>query len=130
MTKQSRYERVTCATGLPRPPLQTPRNDSLAITALVAMFALAAPALAQTYPSKPVRIIVGFPAGGATDVVARTISQKLGLPFIVGSFMFLYNPSYFGPMVSTPTGHKLLLYGVVSLLLGHMMVRRIVRIEV
>jgi tripartite-type tricarboxylate transporter receptor subunit TctC len=33
---------------------------------------------AQSYPSKPVRFIVGFPPGGATDVVARTISQKLG----------------------------------------------------
>jgi tripartite-type tricarboxylate transporter receptor subunit TctC len=33
---------------------------------------------AQNYPTKPVRFVVGFPAGGATDVVARTISQKLG----------------------------------------------------
>jgi tight adherence protein B len=52
------------------------------------------------------------------------------LPFIVGSFMFLYNPTYFGPMVATSVGQKLLLYGVVSLLLGHLMVRRIVNIEV
>jgi len=35
-------------------------------------------AYAQSYPTKPVRFVVGFPAGGATDVVARTISQKLG----------------------------------------------------
>jgi tripartite-type tricarboxylate transporter receptor subunit TctC len=33
---------------------------------------------AQVFPSKPVRFVVGFPAGGATDLVARTISQKLG----------------------------------------------------
>lgn len=39
---------------------------------------LPAHAGAQTYPTKPVRFVVGFPAGGATDVVARTISQKLG----------------------------------------------------
>jgi len=34
-------------------------------------------AWAQAYPSKPVRMIVGFPPGGGTDVVARVISQKL-----------------------------------------------------
>jgi tripartite-type tricarboxylate transporter receptor subunit TctC len=37
----------------------------------------AAPALAQPYPSKPVRIIVGYTAGGATDVTARIVAQKL-----------------------------------------------------
>ncbi|WP_341903884.1 tripartite tricarboxylate transporter substrate binding protein [Polaromonas sp. YR568] len=31
---------------------------------------------AQSYPAKPVRLVVPFPAGGATDVLARTISQK------------------------------------------------------
>ena len=42
---------------------------------------------AQTYPAKPVRIIIGFPPAGATDVVARTIADKLpaalGQPVIV-----------------------------------------------
>ena len=33
---------------------------------------------AQSYPNKPVRLIVPFPAGGATDLFARTVSQKLG----------------------------------------------------
>jgi tight adherence protein B len=52
------------------------------------------------------------------------------LPFIVGTFMFVYNPSYFGPMVQRRTGQMLLAYGVGSLIVGHFMVRRIVKIQV
>jgi tripartite-type tricarboxylate transporter receptor subunit TctC len=35
------------------------------------------PSLAEGYPNKPVRVVVGFPAGGPTDVIARIVSQKL-----------------------------------------------------
>jgi tight adherence protein B len=52
------------------------------------------------------------------------------LPFVVGGFMYLYNPEYFAPMVQRRNGQMLLLYGIVSLLAGHFMVRRIVRIQV
>lgn len=34
-------------------------------------------ASAQGYPNRPVRVVVGFPAGGPTDVIARMVSQKL-----------------------------------------------------
>jgi tripartite-type tricarboxylate transporter receptor subunit TctC len=44
-------------------------------------------AWAQTYPTRPVRIIVGFPAGGATDILARItgqwLSERLGQQFII-----------------------------------------------
>ncbi|CAM3151882.1 Bug family tripartite tricarboxylate transporter substrate binding protein [Cupriavidus taiwanensis] len=37
----------------------------------------AAPALAETYPSKPIRLVVPFPPGGPTDTAARIIGQKM-----------------------------------------------------
>jgi len=40
--------------------------------------ALAMSAVAQTYPAKPVRMLVAFPAGGSADIVARVLGQRLG----------------------------------------------------
>lgn len=55
------------------------RSRQLLASAFVAVtFAAAvAPATAQTYPSKPVKVLIGFAAGGLTDVVGRLIAQKL-----------------------------------------------------
>src|SRR5262245_30183151 len=42
---------------------------------------LAGPAVAQSYPTKPVRVIVPYVAGGAADIFGRTIAQKLSEAF-------------------------------------------------
>ena len=46
---------------------------------LLAAAALLAPAAqAEGYPAKPIRLVIPFPAGGATDIFGRAVSQKLG----------------------------------------------------
>jgi tripartite-type tricarboxylate transporter receptor subunit TctC len=45
---------------------------------VAAITALATTAMAQTFPSQPVKLVVPFPAGGGTDVLARAITDKLG----------------------------------------------------
>jgi len=47
------------------------------LAALVALMVSAATAFAQSYPNKSVRVVVGFAAGGPTDVIARIVAQKL-----------------------------------------------------
>jgi len=46
-------------------------------------------AIADSYPSRPVRLIVGFPAGYATDIVARLVAQSLSER--VGQQVFVEN---------------------------------------
>lgn len=59
------------------------------VTLSVCMFALLATGLAnaQTYPNKPIKLILGFPPAGPTDVVARMLAEKmeqiLGQPIVV-----------------------------------------------
>lgn len=52
-------------------------NPILAVMAALAAALLAAPALGQGYPAKPLRFVLPFPAGGPTDILGRLLGQKL-----------------------------------------------------
>ncbi|CAG9173235.1 Bug family tripartite tricarboxylate transporter substrate binding protein [Cupriavidus pinatubonensis] len=64
------------------------RVSSVAAAALAAAAVFSAPAVqAQAYPNKPIRMVVGFPSGGAPDTLARIVSEKIspswGQPVVV-----------------------------------------------
>ncbi len=68
--------------------MKLPRRQFLHLAAAaVALPAVSRLAAAQTYPSRPVRLIVGFTAGGGSDILARLtgqwLSERLGQPFVV-----------------------------------------------
>lgn len=71
-----------------RTPFQTTKTAlPLALLTAATLCAMAAPASAQRYPEQPVKLVVPFPAGGTTDVLARALGQKLtekiGQPVII-----------------------------------------------
>src|SRR3989475_7426858 len=82
-----------------------------------ALPALSCIARAQPYPSRPVRIIVPFPAGQATDTIARlmgqSVSERLGQPFVIENRTGAGgNIGAESVVRAAPDGYTLLLVGV------------------
>jgi tripartite-type tricarboxylate transporter receptor subunit TctC len=100
-----------------RPSGQHPRRQFLRLAVgAAALPAVSRTARAQTYPTKPVRLIVGFAAGGGTDITARLmgqwLSERLDQPFITEN-----RPGASGNIATEavvrarPDGYALLVFG-------------------
>ena len=101
-------------------PTTTRRRFQLACLACAAALT-GHPAFAQTFPSKPLRIVVGAPAGGSADVIARTLGQ--GMSALLGQPVIVDNKPGAAGLISTQEllkaprdGHTLMIgvNGIVS----------------
>jgi len=86
---------------------------SLPIALMLGLIAWSAPAVAQTYPSHPVTVIVPFPAGGPSDVVARIVADQMGR--VLGQTLVIENVGGAGGTIGSgrvaaaaPDGYTLL----------------------
>jgi tripartite-type tricarboxylate transporter receptor subunit TctC len=84
-----------------------------ALLALLLTTLLAGESAAQTYPSRPIRLIVGFPPGGGVDVIARLFADKLS-PLLGQSVVVENRPGAAGGIAgrqvasADPDGHTVL----------------------
>jgi len=98
--------------------MKLPRRNFLHLAAgAAALPAVSRIAWAQSYPSRPVRIIVPFPAGQATDTIARFMGQslleRLGQPFVIENRTGAGgNMATESVVRATPDGYTLLLVGL------------------
>jgi tripartite-type tricarboxylate transporter receptor subunit TctC len=98
----------------------TTRRATLLALIMIAVGAMAAsPSCAQTFPNRLIRIVVPFPAGGPTDLLARHVSQRLSS--ILGQAVIVENEAGAGGRTGTqavarasPDGYTLLLGGTNS----------------
>lgn len=92
-----------------------PLGSLLHVVLVAALSVLSIGARAESYPARPIRVIVPFPAGGGTDVIARSLddelSRSLGKPFFIVENKPGAGSIKGGDVVSKspPDGHTLLL---------------------
>src|SRR5262245_63075577 len=77
-------------------PMLTRRQLSLSF-----LLSFAAPAFAQTFPSRPIKLILPYAAGGGTDAIARVVAQAMGEK--LGQSLVIENISTGGGNVATST---------------------------
>jgi len=100
--------------------MKLPRRQFLHLAAgTAALPVLLRAATAQAYPSRPVRLIVGFPAGGPTDITARVmaqwLSERLGQQVVVDNRAGAgSNIAAEGVVNAPPDGYTLLLVGATN----------------
>jgi tripartite-type tricarboxylate transporter receptor subunit TctC len=100
------------------------------LCAIVAACAFVAPAAAQTYPNKPVKLVVGFAPGGPADVMARLIGQRMTA--ILGQPVVIDNRAGAGGTIgaravaeSEPDGHTLLLGNTSTLVISPLIYKNV-----
>lgn len=100
------------------------------LAAFISLVVFALPSSAQVYPSKPIRVIVPFPAGGGTDFVARTVTQHLG--DLLGQPVVIDNRSGASGVIgveaavrSKPDGHTILIADVGALAINPSLFQKI-----
>jgi tripartite-type tricarboxylate transporter receptor subunit TctC len=92
-------------------------RERLSLTALALLLMLCAAVAAEPYPTRPVRLIIPFPAGGSNDVVGRLVGSQLGEK--LGQQVFVDNRAGAGGVIGTeaaanapPDGYTLLIVSI------------------
>ena len=93
--------------------------------AFLLSLAVCGPTLAQEYPTKPIRMIIPFAAGGATDTVVRIVATRL--PEVLGEQVVIDNRTGAGGLIgtdlaahATPDGYTLLASGTPHVIVPHL----------